>query len=77
MEIALNIVFSIGFAGVVLWLFKLNQLNLTVKGARLIFALALIIGALLCQTATHLFYFCDSNGKCGYTWGDPFLKATK
>jgi hypothetical protein len=64
-----GVLFSILMAVIVLLTIKSNgnPSNLTIRGKRVVFVLALVGGFFLYQFAIHFFWTCDANG-CKVEW---------
>lgn len=64
-----GVLFSILTAVIVLLTIKSNgnPSNLTIRGKRVVFVLALVGGFFLYQFAIHFFWTCDANG-CKVEW---------
>jgi len=64
-----GILFSLFFAISVLTINTVNQnpLKLTIRGKRVLFAIAILGGLLLYQFAIHFFWYCNESG-CIIEW---------
>lgn len=73
-----TLVVATAFAIVIMLLVKINEIRLSLRGRRLVFIAALLVGAFLAQAVVNVFYTCDSKNVCRYTWGnDPLITNGK